>query len=568
VATSTDDEAGEVAIGVRAHLPTAAPLLTDHALSWLVGLPFAGAVALLLLQLARGSRAGGGGGGDASLARWVALAASGAQLAVAVWVFATFRGDLGRADGNDGFQLVDRVVWIRSLGVEYFVGVDGLNVALVLAAALLGFAGVVASFSIERGAAGYFALYLVLVAACTGAFVALDLVLMLAFVALLVITLFLVTTAWGGARREYAGAKLLVVLLVAGALLVFAVAALHEHSDRTFLVDGTTVARSFAVPELARVSFAARGLTLLGGAFVKIVWVALFLGFAALLGAFPLHTWVNDLVVEAPAPVAAFAAGAVRALGAYGILRVAFAVLPEGTRWAAGGLVALGAVTLLYAALGGLAQREWRRRLAYASTAQLGLALVGLGSLTPQGIAGAVVLLFTHALSSGALLLVAGAVEARSHTRTIDKLGGLASEMPLAATIYGVATLAAVGLPGTAGFWGFFLPLLGAFPVHRAFAAIVALGAAVAAAHHVLLASRVFFGELDNGWRKSPYLEPFGGRFPELAARELSALLPLALLLGLLGLWPVPLLSTVSGGVRDATSLVNPPGPDQIALAP
>ena len=561
VVTSTDDTAGEVAMGVKAAVPRSFAAVSAHPLLWLIFLPFLGALAAIGLHFA-----GPRGAAADRATRWVALAVAGLECLLALWVFASFDGDMTRADGNDGFQFIDRVVWVRSLGVEFFVGLDGTNVVLVALAALLAFVGVIASFSVERAIQGYFALFFLLVGAAIGVFVALDLVLFFVFWETALLALAFLVAGWGGARRNYAALKVGLTMLLGTALLLIAVVALHDHSDRTFLVDGTAVSRGFAIPDLMRVAYNGKHLTLFGFDFVKVVWVALFLAFGLVLPMFPLHTWLPDAVGEAPAGTSVLIVGLVLKMGPYGILRVAFAVLPEASRWAAGTMVALGAVSVVWAALCALSQNDLRRLVAYGAASQMGFCLIGLGAMTPQGISGCILQMFNQGILGAMLVVVAGVVADRAHTQDIARLRGLGSEMPVYATFFGLAFLGALGLPGLAGFWGQVLAIFGAFPLYRGLACLAAFGGVLSAAAFLSAIQRVCMGKLDDEWRKSPYLEPFGGKFPEISFREIAALAPLAVLCVGLGLWPAPLFATIAGGVRDTTSLVNPPGPDQIAL--
>jgi NADH-quinone oxidoreductase subunit M len=255
-------------------------------------------------------------------------------------------------------------------------------------------------------------------------------------------------------------------------------------------------------------------------------------------------------------------------IGVCALLRIGCAVLPEGMRWASGVVVALGAVTALYGALGALGQTDLRRLAAAGTTAQVGFVLLGAGSLTPQGLSGAMVLASTRALSCALFLVLAGAIEERAHTRDLSRLEGVAAQMPGWATALAAAALAQAGVMGLAGAWGPMLALLGALPNYPPLALVAALGLVTAAAAHFLALSKVVFGKLAGEWEKSPLLEPFGGRFPDLTAREWTSIAPLATLVVLLGLWPAPLFTSTTGTVRDLTNAVSPPGPEQISLGP
>jgi NADH-quinone oxidoreductase subunit M len=398
-----------------------------------------------------------------------------------------------------------------------------------------------------------------------GAFVSLDLLLFYVFWELTLLPLYFLIGVWGGPRKEHAAIKLVLFMLTGSVLMLLAFLALYLGSDRTFLVDGTTALHTFSIPELARVSFAGKHLTIFGVTFVKVVWALLFASFAIKGAMFPLHTWLPDAHVEAPTPISVLLAAVLLKMGTYGMLRVSFAILPEATRWAAGGVVALGAVSVIYGAFCAMAQDDLKRVVAYSSVSHMGFCLIGLGSLTPQGVAGCLFVMVSHGIVTSMLFLVVGALEERGGTRSIRAFGGLAGEMPVLAGFAGLAFMASLGLPGLSGFWGEALALLGAFPSHRAIAAIAAAGLVLAAAYNLGAFQRVFLGPLKSAWRTSGELDRFGGRFPDVTARELASLAPLAVLTVVLGFWPVPLFALIAGGVRDATSFVDPAGPDQIA---
>ena len=556
VVTSTDEAAGEVAMGVRAQTPSSVPILFDHLLSWILFLPVVGALVILLLHLLRA--------GSEDLVQKVALVASGGSTALSFWLFRAFDATITRGDGNDGFQFIERVSWIRSIHVEYFVGIDGLSVAMILLASVVSFVGIVASIGNAERKSAHFAVFLLLSASITGLFVALDMVLFFAFWCLFFAAAYRLVASRGEAA-EIAASKLGLVGLVSSALLLVAVSGLYQHSERTFAVDGTVIPHTFAIPELMHVSYNDPSATLLGFSLVKTLWVTLFVPFMLLAAVAPLHTWLVDAVSESSGPLGAMLGAVGVEVGVYGMLRLCFGVLPEATRWAAGAIVGLGAASVVYGALCAFAQKDLKKFVAYATVSHAGVALVGIGSLTPEGISGACIEMCAHAVGGAVLFLAVAAVEERAHTRRWGELAGVAKQMPMLGGALVISLAASFGVPGLVGFWGECLATIGAYPAHRFAATIAAFGFALVAAAHVQILDAVGFGKLDESWQKSPYLEPFGGKFPDVTTRELVAIGPLVILVVLLGLWPAPVLSTVSAAVRDTSALVNPPGPDQIA---
>ena len=361
-----------------------------------------------------------------------------------------------------------------------------------------------------------------------------------------------------------AGARLALIGTLAVALLAVACIATAQKADPTFLVDGTKTTTSFSFPELSRVAFMSKNAKLLGGSLPKVAFVFVLVASLALLASFPLHGWLGPTLVEAGSAPGALVSAALPAIGTVALLRIGCAVHSEGMRSASGVVVALGAVSAGYGAFSTLGERDLRKIAAHATTCQAGFALLGIGSLTPQGIAGAMTLASTRALSCALFLLLTGAIAERVRTRDVDRLAGLASQMPGWATALAIAGLGHAGVLGFGGAWGPLLALFGALPNYAPLAVVAALALVILAAAHLFMLSKIAFGVLDKSWEKSPFLEPTGGKFPELTSREWLAIAPLATLIVLLGLWPAPLLSTTSGTVRDLTNDVSPPGPEQI----
>ncbi|MBX3186238.1 MAG: hypothetical protein KF819_04450 [Labilithrix sp.] len=558
VVTTSDEASGEVAMGVRAQVPGLLGPLESHVLSLLIGLPLFGAV-LTFVARAIGRR-------DDRTPHVIAVASLACQTALAAYVYRGFAADVSRLDGNDGLQFVEHAVWIRSISAELFFGVDGTGAAALLVTSAVALVGILPDRTVPRGATGYHGAYLTLAAAVPGALCAMDALLFVLFTTVAVIASALLVGGWGGEERRAAALKLAVLGAIAIVFLLVAVVAVSREADPTFLVDGAKTTRTFSLPELSRVAFGAKGATLFGGAIVKVAFVLVLVASLILLGAFPLHGWLAPVFVEAPTAAGALVSASLPTLGVCALLRIGCAVLPEGMRWASGVVVALGAVTAAYGALGALGQSDLRRLAAFATVGQVGFVLLGAGSLTPQGISGAMVLAATRALACALFLILAGAAEARAQTGDVDRLSGVATQMPGWATALGAAALGQAGVMGLGGAWGPMLALLGALPNYPPLAFVAAMALIVAAAAHFLALARIVFGKLAESWQKSPLLEPFGGRFPDLSAREWASVAPLATLVVLLGLWPASLFASTTGTVRDLTNAVSPPGPEQIAM--
>jgi NADH-quinone oxidoreductase subunit M len=412
---------------------------------------------------------------------------------------------------------------------------------------------------------------MLMLGATMGILVALDLVLLFTFWELAILAAFLLVASSGSpdrVRRAQGGVKVAVFGAFGSVLLLSAILLLYRHSDRTFLVDGTTTLQSFSIPELARVAYLKKGILVAGVPFVKVVFTLLLLGFGVLVPIFPLHTWLPDALATAPTSGAVILAGALLGAGPYAILRVAVTILPEASRWAAGGVVLLGVVNVFYGGLCAMAQRDLRRMLAYGAMSHMGFCLVGIGSLTPQGMMGALVQVFAQGTIVALLFVLVGVLEARTETSDLTRFGGLARETPVLAGLFALGLAASMGLPALAGFWGELLAILGAFPTQRGLALAAAVALLLHVAYHTTAIARLLFGAFPEAWRARARLEPTGGKLPEIGSREIAAVAPLAVLTVVLGIWPAPLLSLISGGVRDLDSVVNPPGPEQLAYLP
>jgi NADH-quinone oxidoreductase subunit M len=543
VITTSDERAGEVAMGIRAERSGGGGYL----LGLLLGIPFVGAIASVLL----------GGSRTAHLATTIALAA---QTSVAAWICFRFVPDVTRADGNDGLQFVSHVVCSRALSLEIHFGLDGIGATAMLATSAVALFAIASEPVLPRGAQGYHAALLVLDAAAIGALVSMNGVVLVVFVAMAIAAFPLVVG--GGHRARAAAWRATFSCAVALVLVVVALVFIVRSADPTFLADGTKTSTTFDLPELSRVAFGDRVVFVGAKTCFGLVAIASFI----FLAAFPAHRWLSDVLIEAPPAAGILVASAMPAIGLVIFLRIGGGLLPEGMRWASGVVVALGTVSTVYGAFEALGQRDLRRLAAASTTSLSGCVMLGAASLTPQGIGGAIVLGTTRGLACCAFLLLVAAMHDRTKTSNADRLGGIAAQTPGWMTALGAASLAQAGLFGSCGAWGVLLALFGALSSYAPLAISVAIALVVLAVAHLAPLSHMVFGKLDPEWERSDVLEPYGGRVPELTRREWSTIVPLVLIVIVLGMWPSPILSLTTGTVRDLANRVSPPGPDQVAF--
>jgi NADH-quinone oxidoreductase subunit M len=442
-------------------------------------------------------------------ARWTALWTS--LIVFALSLILWFRFDPAVAD----FQFEEQVDWLPEFGVGYHMGVDGISVLFVLLSTALTPLCILASWeSIGTRVREFMVAFLVLETMMVGMFCALDFVLFYVFFEAVLLPMFLIIGVWGGPRRVYAAFKFFLYTLLGSVLMLLALLAIWFHA-------GTT-----DIPILFE--------TPLPRAMQTWVFLAFLASFAVKVPMWPVHTWLPDAHVEAPTAGSVILAGVLLKMGAYGFLRFSVPLLPQASADFAPLIFALSVVAVIYTSLVALAQEDMKKLIAYSSVAHMGIVTLGIFTFTAQGISGALFQMLSHGVVSGALFLCVGVLYDRVHSREILRYGGVAKIMPVYALVFMLFTMASVALPGTAGFPGELLVIVGAFKVNPWVAFGASFGMILGAAYMLYLYRRVIFGQLTKQDLKS---------LLDLSPREIAVFAPLVLLTLWMGVYPSSFLS-------------------------
>ena len=477
-------------------------------LSIMTFLPLAGV--LIILATVRGS----GEVADRN-AKYVALYTSLFTFAFGLYMFANF-------DGNSAeFQFVETSSWLKPFGINYHMGVDGISMFFVLLSVFLTPICIISAWdAIKKRVKEFMIAFLILESFMVGTFCALDAILFYVFFEGVLIPMFLIIGVWGGARRVYSSYKFFLYTLLGSVLMLIGLLVLYAQT-------GTT-----DIPELMN--------TPVSSSLQYWLWLAFFASFAVKMPMWPVHTWLPDAHVEAPTAGSVILAGVLLKMGGYGFLRFSIPMFPEASAYFVDLVFWLSVIAIIYTSLVALVQEDMKKLIAYSSVAHMGFVTLGIFTMTSQGVEGSIFQMLSHGLISGALFLCVGVVYDRLHTRELSRYGGIVSNMPKYATIFMILMLGSVGLPGTSGFVGEFLILLGTFQVDTLVAALSATGVILGAAYMLMLYKRVVFGPRENRDALA---------MPDLNKRELSLLIPLVALVLWLGVFPSDVMNKISPSV-------------------
>ncbi len=446
-------------------------------------------------------------------AKWVAMAATVMTFFVSLFIL------FGFDPQNTGFQFVEERPWL--LGLQYKMGVDGISILFVMLTTFLMPLVIASCWDVKTRVKEYMIAFLILETLMLGVFMALDLVLFYVFFEAGLIPMFLIIGIWGGKERIYASFKFFLYTFLGSVLMLVAMVAMFSDA-------GTTDIVALLTHDFGSESFNLLGIHVVGG-MQTLMWLAFFASFAVKMPMWPVHTWLPDAHVQAPTAGSVVLAAILLKMGGYGFLRFSLPMFPVGTDVMAPLVLWMSAIAIVYTSLVALVQEDMKKLIAYSSVAHMGFVTMGIFSVNQQGIDGAIFQMISHGFISGALFLCVGVIYDRMHTRDIDAYGGLVNKMPAYALIFMFFTMANVGLPGTSGFVGEFLTLVGVFQVNTWVALVATTGVILSAGYALWLYRRVVMGDLIKESLRS---------ITDMTRRERAIFAPLVAMTLLLGVYP------------------------------
>jgi NADH-quinone oxidoreductase subunit M len=526
--------------------------MQQYLISLLIFVPLVAAFAALIIPAAR-----------ENIFRFLTLGVGLFQIFVFLSAFSVY-------DPVQGIQLVEKQPWITlSLGswgvlkAEYFVAVDGLSLPMVGLTVLIMTIATISSWTITKNVKGYFILLLILNAALIGSFTALDLLLFYLFFEFMLLPMFFLIAIWGGERREYASIKFFLYTLLGSILILIVIIGLyvsvHEQSGQGTLVHSFNMLNMSDPANFISNSILDPHNPWKIGFYNARQWafLLLFIGFAIKLPAAPFHTWLPDAHVEAPTPISVILAALLLKIGGYGLIRIAFPILPEAALHFSYFVALMGVISIVYGAFNAMASKDLKRLIAYSSVSHMGFVLLGLASVTTEGVSGAIYQMFSHGIISAMLFILVGVLYDRTHDRTISYYSGLSERMKAFTAFVLVGFFASMGLPGFSGFIAEILVFLGAFKapatnglLHESLAIIATSGLIFGAAYYLWTLQRMFFGPFDVKGQIDPAV------LTDIDRREYLILTPLAIAALVFGIFPQTLIGIIDPFARQFTESV------------
>ncbi|MBS1903919.1 MAG: NADH-quinone oxidoreductase subunit M [Bacteroidetes bacterium] len=495
---------------------------------------------------------------NVKMLRGVTVAVTALQIIFAIILWMNFNGSIAGINDPKQFQFTERFSWIRlgglpifgNIAIDYAMGIDGLSVLMVLLTALVAFVGAIASFSIHKNEKGYFMMYLLLVTGMMGVFVSLDFFLFYIFWELMLLPMYFLIGIWGGPRREYAAIKFFIYTLFGSIFMLLVMIGLNMT---TVVNMGGTPYHTFNLLDMMNPANHMAGSIFAGSmtTWRYIGYLGLFLGFAIKIPMFPFHTWLPDAHVEAPTAISVILAGVLLKMGTYGILRICYGIFPEIAVATSQYLVIFGFINIVYGAFCAMAQKDLKKLIAYSSVSHMGYVLLGMASLNSQGMAGAIFQMFNHGTITAMLFLSVGVLYDQAHTRGLNEFGGLANKMPKYFALVVICYFASLGLPGFSGFISEAFVFLGSFQAFQFWTILSTLGIILTAAYMLWALQRMFLGTLPERWNG----------LVDIDGRELVALVPLAVIVIFLGIYPAPILNLMMTSVNQLADFVHKAAP-------
>ncbi len=530
--------------------------------------------------------------------KWIVLSVGIIQLIIGISIYLVFK-PLAGIDNLNEIQFVEKVSWINldlstfgKISAEYFIGIDGLSITMVLLTILIMLIAVVSAWNHSDRAKGFFSLLLILNGAIVGCFVALDFLLFYLFFEFMLLPMYFLIGLWGGPKREYASVKFFLYTLLGSILILIVMIALNlstidpvrtavslNLAEEATLVDqhmitqvqsmlqqnsipSTQLVHTFSLTAMTDVKNIIPGSILdinlvksfLGYPIRLLAFLLLFIGFAIKMPVVPLHTWLPDAHVEAPTSISVILAGVLLKVGAYGLIRTGILIFPEGLIHYAWWLGALGVLSIIYGAMNALASTDIKRLIAYSSVSHMGFVLLGMAAITSEGLSGSIYQMVSHGIISAALFLIAGVIYDRTHNRMIENYSGLAAAMPKYTVVVIIFFFASMGLPGFSGFMAEVFVLLGAFAstvIPKWMMMLATIGLILAAAYYLWTIQRMFFGKLHTKAGINT------AQLTDLTAREWLMFIPLILMTLLLGIFPNLILKLINTSVNHMIELVS-----------